>query len=96
MIIVTAYVTIKEGSKDKFMAAVQPCIDATRREEGNISYNLYASIEDDCKFTFVEEWESQEKLDAHMKSPHFQTFNDGMKEIAAAPLGIQLYDAKAL
>lgn len=44
---------------------------ATLQEVGCIEYELYQSVSDPEKFTFVESWETQKHLDDHMNSPHF-------------------------
>ena len=48
------------------MALVEP----TRRESGCIQYELLQNQEDPTDFVFVEEWESEVRLNAHLDSPH--------------------------
>ena len=96
MVIVTAELTIKDGLQKKFLEVVKSCIEATRKEAGNISYVLYAGLEDPCKFTFLEEWTSKEALDEHMKTEHFNAFGAEMKELAGAPMKLKVYEAKEI
>lgn len=70
MIFLIATLTIKPGSFDAIMEAVTPCLHATRKEEGCISYDLHRSVDDDNKLVFVERWESLEHLNAHFQTPH--------------------------
>lgn len=42
----------------------------TRAEKGCLRYDLFQDIDDPKKFTFIEEWESKEDLDAHSRSAH--------------------------
>ena len=92
MLIVLAHVVTKEGKGAEFIAAAQSCIQATRQEEGNISYTLVASTENDCNFTFVEEWESQDHLNKHVKTEHFAQLGKSLSELSAAPLVINVYE----
>ena len=94
MIIVAAHVQVQPGKQKDFVQQAQPCIAETRKEQGNISYTLLANTEDDCKFTFFEEWETQASLDAHMKTAHFEQFGAALPSILAAPLEINIYETK--
>lgn len=46
-------------------------VEETRKEEGCIAYNLYQDTKDKCVLVMIEEWENNESLELHMKSPHF-------------------------
>ena len=96
MIIVAAHITIKEGMQDALLKAMEPCVEATRNEEGNISYTVFAGTEDACKFIVFEEWETQKALDAHMETAHFKALGAALVPIAAAPLDIAVYEGKKL
>lgn len=74
MIIVAAKVTAAPGKRDAFIEAAQPCIAATRREEGCRLYELYASSEHPDKLMYYEHWESRAALDKHLASAHMSEF----------------------
>ena len=40
----------------------------------------------------VEKWESKEKLDAHMKTPHFAKLGEYMKKVAFKPMELELIE----
>lgn len=65
---------------------------ASRKEEGNISYNFYADINDPSRFTFIEVWKDQEAIDIHNETPHFQDFVAKAGPLFAGPLDIALYN----
>jgi quinol monooxygenase YgiN len=46
-------------------------VEATRREAGCLSYELLQRVDDSTRFVLVEEWESQDHLDAHTRTEHF-------------------------
>ncbi|MCL2817177.1 MAG: antibiotic biosynthesis monooxygenase [Clostridiales bacterium] len=96
MIIVHAYIEVKNGAAQKFLQAAGKCVEATRKETGNDFYTLYTDCENPLKFVVVEGWKTQTALDAHMKTPHFAEFGGEIENLLAAPLDIKVYEAKAL
>lgn len=71
MIIITARNILKPGKKEKFYEAVRSLIEASRAEEGNISYDLYEDIADRDAVCFIESWIDAASIDAHNRSGHF-------------------------
>ena len=93
MIIVHAFVEVKDGMAQEFVTAADKCVEATHQEYGNYFYTLYTESSDPLKFIVVEEWESQSALDAHMQTPHFITFGGEIENLLAAPLEIKVFEA---
>ncbi len=96
MIIVAAHIQVKNGNEMNFINSANKCIAETRKEKGNISYNLLRNTEDDSKFTFFEEWESKESLDAHMVTDHFKQLGAEIGDLLAAPLDINIYESNKI
>ena len=96
MIIVHAFVEVKSGAAQEFVQAADKCVAATRKENGNNFYTLYADSSNPLKFVVVEEWESKPALDAHMQTHHFAAFGEEIKNLLAAPLDVKVFDAKAI
>ena len=78
MIIVNANLPVKEEKKDEVIKQAETLINASRTHEGNISYNLYQDVIDGS-LIFIEKWESQEALQAHMQTPEFIEFGEAIK-----------------
>lgn len=74
MVIVSAKVTAAPGKRDEFIRTAQESIAATRKENGCICYELYASTEHPDKVMYYEQWAGREALDNHMKSTHMAKF----------------------
>lgn len=74
MIIVSAAIRTLPGRREQFLALVRPMIEATRRENGNIHYELLASIDDENQFMFFEKWSGREALESHMHMPHVTAY----------------------
>jgi quinol monooxygenase YgiN len=76
MIYVVATLKAKPGKHADLIAGAKPCIAATLRETGCISYDLTQSITDPDTFVFVERWTTREALEAHFKTPHLATWRE--------------------
>jgi PTH1 family peptidyl-tRNA hydrolase len=71
MIKVVAPQPFKEAITPEVKALLEEMIAATRKEDGCISYELCKTIDGE-EYAFIEQWETQEALDAHMNSEHFK------------------------
>jgi len=74
VIYVVATLTIKPETRADFIAAATACIKETRKEPGNIAYDLHESVTDPAKMVFVEQWENMEVLGPHGSAAHMKTF----------------------
>jgi len=70
-------------------------IEPTRKEEGCIVYELLQNQADPTDFTFVEEWESQALLEAHLASAHIEEAESQLDGLVAAEPDIRLYQLLA-
>jgi quinol monooxygenase YgiN len=66
-------------------------IGPTRAEDGCIVYELMQNNDDPTDFTFVEEWESDADLDAHLESEHVRRLQSRAGEILVAPPDVRRY-----
>jgi quinol monooxygenase YgiN len=55
---------------NQLRAVLLELIAPTRNEVGCITYELLQNLSDPTDFTFVEEWSSNEDLEAHLQSSH--------------------------
>ncbi|WP_321423407.1 putative quinol monooxygenase [uncultured Methanobacterium sp.] len=94
MIIVTATITGKPGKRDELISKSQDVIKSTRLEQGNISYELLASTEDDDVLLMFEKWKNKEALDTHMQTKHFKSFGSAIEDLVAKELEITIYSAE--
>lgn len=86
MIIVIARLQTDDDKRDALIAAGQKLAAASREEEGCLNYRLHEDTEQRNHFVFVEEWESQEILGAHAKTPHIAEFmREAPSFLVAAP-----------
>ena len=95
MILVLAKAIPKdEDACEKIVEFAQDLIENTRKEEGNIDYNLYSNTADGT-LLFVEQWESKEILGTHLQTDHFIRFGENIQDLVSSELIIDVYDAEA-
>lgn len=91
MLKIIAKLTLKEGKVDEFNTAASTVISETRKEAGNISYQLFQDVNNSKVFTFVEEWQDQEAIQLHMKAAHFQAFSAQAKPLLEKDMEVNIY-----
>ena len=94
MLIVHADVFAQPGKGDEIAKIAQPLIEATRKEDGCHFYQLLRDTTDDSAFKFVEGWESQEALGAHVKTDHFKQIFPKITELAVKSADVKSYEVK--
>ncbi|MEM1317492.1 MAG: putative quinol monooxygenase [Pseudomonadota bacterium] len=77
MIYVIATIDVLDSKADEFLKLAEPCIAATRNEDGCDSYVLHRATDDESRFVFVERWRDRDALDAHFAQPHLVDFRNG-------------------
>ncbi len=86
-------VAIAETSADRAEELKSIClglIEPTRKEEGCIAYELYQDTSNPGKFTFIENWQSKEHLDVHLKTPHLVAAGAAFGKILTKELVIMM------
>jgi quinol monooxygenase YgiN len=81
---VIAFVTVKPGQEDAFVAAAKVCVAASRAEPGVLHYDLWREAEGAQRFVFNELYVDQAAVQAHMGSDHFKAFGLAARDLAAA------------
>lgn len=81
-----------EDACAKIVEFAQDLIENTKKEYGNIDYNLYSNTADGT-LLFVEQWESKEILGSHLETEHFIRFGNNIKDLVATELIIDVFDS---
>jgi quinol monooxygenase YgiN len=87
---VVAHIHAKPGQEAALREILEGFIVPTRKEEGCIRYDLFVDLTDAGKFTFIEEWESQELLERHSQSAHIQAGRAKMPAVLREPNWVQV------
>ncbi|UWG98929.1 antibiotic biosynthesis monooxygenase [Dehalobacter sp. DCM] len=76
-------VKIKEGALDSIIKAANIAAEATRKEPGNIFYNLLQPVEAADTVIFVEGWENESDFLVHVNGAACQKFGETMDPAVA-------------
>jgi quinol monooxygenase YgiN len=93
MIIVNATITVKPGERDNIILTSNDLFESTRLEKGCISYNLFASTEDDNVLMMIEQWENFGDLEAHMQTEQFLSYVKDIEDMIDKNIDIAVYSA---
>lgn len=67
---------VKEGTDEEFIKWAGLLAEKARLEEGCISYQICQDARIKTTIALVEEWESFEKLEKHLKKDYFKELSD--------------------
>lgn len=86
IISIIAVLKAKPGKTNALKQALKALLLPTRREPGNIEYDLFQLRDTPDVFYVRESWRGQAGLDDHIALPHFQTFILQMNDLLSEPL----------
>jgi quinol monooxygenase YgiN len=91
MIKVVAKCTVKTEEIKAFKQYVTELVVKSKKDTGNISYDIYEDVENPAILTFIEEWQDKKVLDQHMSSKHFIDSFKILKPLLQKEMDINLY-----
>lgn len=71
---IVAVIVVKAAYQDELENVFHTVVDETRKEAGNVSYDLHQDCKNPLKYTILEVWKSQTAIDEHNASAHFKAF----------------------
>lgn len=80
----------KPGCRETFLRQLTTngIIDAIRREDGCLRYDYFLSVQNADEILLVEQWQTEEKQQAHLRPPHMDQLRRLKSEyVADAQLG---------
>lgn len=91
MHIVIAKASCRPDAREGMVEVLTTLATASRGDEGCLSYAFYSDIEDETRFTSVEEWDSAEAATAHMAMPHVAAAFAALPDLLAGPPEITIH-----
>jgi quinol monooxygenase YgiN len=88
---VVAHITALPEQVEALKTLTLSLLEPTRQEGGCRHYELYQNLVDPTDLTFIEEWESEVALEAHLATAHVQAALARLPELAAAMPDIRRY-----
>jgi quinol monooxygenase YgiN len=75
---IVAVIAVKAEFRDELEKVFRQVVDETRKESGNVSYDLHRDVNNPLKYTILEVWKSQAAIDSHNNSDHFRAFAEAI------------------
>lgn len=89
-VVVIARGKAQPGREEEIARAMRTNAEASRREDGCISYSVLRG--DEGVFMTIERWASRGHVDTHMATPHVQTLLQTIVPLLAEPPEIQVLE----
>jgi quinol monooxygenase YgiN len=90
MIIVRISMQAVVEKRMEVMQTLLSMVESARKEKGCLSYDVFCDIDGKTVFNLIEEWETREDLDRHMRSERFSVLL-GAKSLLAKPLEMKIH-----
>jgi quinol monooxygenase YgiN len=90
MIIVRIRMKVLPEKQKEVMQTLLSMIEPAGKEKGCLSYDVFCDMEDNHVFSLIEEWETREDLDRHIRSERFSVLL-GTKSLLAKPLEMKIH-----
>ena len=71
---ITAIVAVKAEHRTELLDVFTALVGESRKEGGNLRYDLHQDLQNANRLVFVETWQDQAAVDSHNASAHFQSF----------------------
>lgn len=75
------------------IALIRRLMDASRKEAGNVRFDVMQQTTRANHFTVIETWQSQSALDAHEASAHRKEYREKIQPMTGSPLDERVYKA---
>jgi quinol monooxygenase YgiN len=85
MFVVFVSVHVKEGQVPAFTEAILENARNTRREPGNVRFDVLQQEQDPSRFMLYEVYRTPDDFAAHQKTPHYLKFKERVAEWMAEP-----------
>ena len=96
MLIVTGLIEIAPEYRREAMDAFDVFVSASRKEFGNITYEISEDIDMPGNFRFYEEWEAKEALSHHLRSESTATFRRALAGMQVLSINVKRYEASPI
>jgi quinol monooxygenase YgiN len=93
MIVLTGTVRIPVDKLDQARPLMQAVIEATRREDGCLSYSFGEDVLDPGLIVIAEAWRDEACLGAHIGSAHFAAWREAGAALGVADRRLTVYEA---
>jgi len=84
------YIDVAPAAKDQAAALLRPLAEASRKDAGNLLFQILQRTEPAHQFVIVATWKDQQALDAHDAAAHSKQFRSQVAPLLIAPIDDRL------
>lgn len=96
MILVTGSVKARPETQPEVLRLSLEHVRRSRLEPGCLLHSVQHDVEDPTRLVFVEHWADRDALLAHFAVPASGAYAKAMRDLAAEPPTLEVYDAELL
>jgi len=90
MILVRLIMNVLPHKQKEVMQTLLSMIESARKEKGCLGYDVFRDIDGKTVYNLIEEWETREDLDHHIRSERFSVLL-GIKSLLAEPVEMKIH-----
>jgi len=94
MILVTGSIVARADSFERLLALSLEHVRRSRTEQGCLAHAVHRDVENPLRLVFLEQWSDRGALAAHFAVAGSRAFVAGVRELAAEPPQIGVYEAE--
>ena len=83
MILITGRFDVLPEKREEFLATARSLVPHEREQAGCINFDIFEDVTTPNRFLMLEEWESQEALDAHTSTEEFDRNEEALSALFA-------------
>lgn len=96
MLVVAGIIRMDPKDRDTAVDAANTMMTETAKETGCHTYVFSGDLNDPGLFRIFEEWEDEEALGAHFKTPHMAAFNKVLGKLSILEVNVKRYDVSGI
>lgn len=82
-LLVVVHMLFAKGKTEEAIEALTPAAELSQQEPGCIKFAVHRDVDDPDVLLVIEQWESREAYDSHLKQSHLQELNETMVPLFA-------------
>jgi quinol monooxygenase YgiN len=94
MIIVHGTFPVRAEVRDEALDLMRQMAEASRSEEGCISYEFYVGLTDPNTLLLFQEWESVDALQGHFETTHMEEFLKVLPDVLDGEVATRRYEVR--
>jgi quinol monooxygenase YgiN len=92
MITITITMKVRSAKRRELLQTLDELTEEMRREHGFLDARIGMNGEKDNKLTFIEEWDTEDDMNAYVQSPYFRVLKGALKVLTTSA-AIEFSDA---